>query len=288
MSITGNRKGLFPCCGQAEPTTEEIREQVRSRYAGIAKRAGSGTQPSSCCGTTAATDLFDQYSMVGDNYEGIAGHEKDADLGLGCGIPTKHAALAPGETVVDLGSGAGNDAFVARAAVGEDGRVIGLDFTREMVERARTTARSRGYTNVEFVTGDIEAMPIADSTADIVISNCVLNLVPDKSSAFREMHRIIKPGGRFCISDIVIDGTIPVEVRSSIEAYVGCVAGAIRREEYLALLRAAGFTAVSIVGEHPVEPPDSLLRTIFSRETIRAYRESGARITSVTVTGKKV
>lgn len=225
--------------------------------------------------------------MVGESYRGLSGHEEDADLGLGCGIPTRLAAITSGETVVDLGSGAGNDAFVARAETGETGRVIGLDFTREMVDRARTVAASRGYTNVEFLLGDIESMPIAAATADIVISNCVLNLVPDKQSAFREMFRITKPGGRFCVSDIVVDGELPPAVKRSIEAYVGCVAGAIPREQYLDLLREAGFSAVRIAAEHSVVPPDNLLRTMFDEATIRAYRESGARTTSVTVLGRR-
>ncbi len=283
--------------------TNEIKERVRERYGKIAGSTGT-----SCCGGPVETDdgstLYtpsaeetccssapetalkaDGYSMVGELYQGLEGHEQDADLGLGCGIPTRIAGIVPGETVVDLGSGAGNDAFVARAAVGETGRVIGVDFTQQMVEKAREIAARRGYGNVEFVQGDIEAMPLEDGIADLVISNCVLNLVPDKPAAFREMYRIIKPGGRFCISDIVIDGKLPPSVQASLEAYVGCVAGAMQRPDYLNALEATGFMDVRVEKEHSVDPPDSVLRGMFDTAVVEEYRASDASVTSVTVVG---
>lgn len=214
--------------------------------------------------------------MMVESYESLQGHEPDADLSLGCGIPTRLAGLETGETVIDLGSGAGNDAFVARHAVGERGRVIGLDMTEEMVARARSIAAKRGFSNVEFVLGDIEDMPIDDETADIVLSNCTLNLVPDKATAFTEMFRVTRPGGRFCISDVVTEGTLPDHIRGSVESYVGCVAGALERGEYLRLLELAGFSDVTVREEREIELPESI-------ESDRT--DDGARVLSVTVTG---
>ena len=276
------------------PDENTLKEAVRARYADIATkgagRTGTGGEACSgtvdCCNPSAGIAAL-SYTMVGESYAGMAGHVQEADLGLGCGIPTRLAALSPGETVVDLGSGAGNDAFIARAAVGESGRVIGLDFTEEMVSRARAVAGGRGYRNVEFVQGDIESMPVATGTADIVISNCVLNLVPDKRRAFAEMYRIIKPGGRFCVSDIVIEGELPEAVRSSLEAYAGCVAGAMERTKYLALLREAGFSGVEVAAEHRIDPPEEVLRASFDEKTVEAYHSSGAGVVSVTVRGRK-
>ncbi len=258
--------------GQTPGRPDELKSAVRNKYAEI---AGSRTG----CGP---------YSMVGESYAGIAGHEAQADLGLGCGIPTRLAALAAGETVVDLGSGAGNDAFVARAAVGAEGRVIGLDFTEEMISSARAIAAERGFDNVEFVFGEIEAMPLSDGIADIVISNCVLNLVPDKRKAFEEMFRIIKPGGRFCVSDVVVDGVFPPGVRESLEAYVGCIAGAIERRQYLELLEGVGFVEVEVAAEHRIEPPREVLSKAFDLATIDAYYAGASRVVSVTVRGRKL
>lgn len=272
----------------------DIKEVVRERYGRIAgDRAGGsccgsgesgqsrrGAEPTghSCCGEPSASGGGISYSMIGDAYDSVEGHESEADLGLGCGLPTQHAALQAGEVVVDLGSGAGNDAFIARHHVGDAGRVIGVDMTPEMVERARSIARERGYTNVEFVSGDIESMPIAAGTADIVVSNCTLNLVPDKALAFSEMFRITKPGGRFSISDIVTDGVLPETIRESAEAYVGCVAGALDREVYLRLLEDAGFVDIGVQAEREIALPGGL------RETAG---EAGARVLSVTVGGRR-
>lgn len=188
--------------------------------------------------------------------------------------------------MVDLGSGAGNDAFVARHAVGETGEVIGLDMTEEMVARAGEIALRKGYKNVRFELGDIEAMPLADGIADSVISNCTLNLVPDKAKAFSEMFRITRPGGRFCISDIVTEGRLPESVRSSIEAYVGCVAGALEREEYLKLLREAGFEDVKVRSENDVPIPRELSQAALDYADGENI-ERKPRVLSVTVTGNR-
>ena len=192
-------------------THDEIRTLVRERYGAIAQEAASCCVPGSCgCGPEMAPDGL---NVIGDAYQGVAGRLEDADLNLGCGVPTGHAALRPGETVLDLGSGAGNDAFIARREVGPGGRVIGVDMTPEMIARARGNAAKLGFANVEFRLGEIERLPVEASTVDVVISNCVINLVPDKAQAFAEMFRVLRPGGRFCVSDIVATGVLPPGVR---------------------------------------------------------------------------
>ena len=212
-----------------------VKDIVRRKYSDIALGEGCGG-----------------YSMIGDAYDDVEGYAPEADLGLGCGLPTQHAALAPGQTVLDLGSGAGMDAFVARREVGAEGTVIGLDFAEPMVDRARTHAAMLGYENVRFVVGDIEEMPLESASVDVVISNCVLNLVPAKRKAFAEIHRVLKPGGYFTISDVVLRGPLPEAVRQSVESYVGCVAGAMERFAYLRLIREAGFSGVRVMQERPI------------------------------------
>lgn len=262
----------------------DIKDEIRERYGRIAvSRKGeeccaTGKAERSCCNEPAADGDRISYSMIGDAYDTVEGHEAEADLGLGCGLPTQYAALEPGEVVVDLGSGAGNDAFVARYHVGEAGRVIGLDMTPEMVERARSLARDRGYDNVEFVLGDIEEMPIASEVADIVVSNCTLNLVPDKKRAFSEMFRITKPGGRFSVSDVVTVGVLPGAIRHSAEAYVGCVAGALERDTYLKLLAEAGFVDIRVQAEREIALP---------AELVRPGEGARARVLSVTIGGRR-
>jgi arsenite methyltransferase len=196
--------------------------------------------------------------MIGDAYDGVEGYVPEADLGLGCGLPVEHAGLAEGQTVLDLGAGAGLDAFVARRIVGETGRVLGVDFTPEMVEKARANAAKLGYANVQFEHGDIEALPFAEASVDVMISNCVLNLVPNKARAFAEMARVLRPGGHFCVSDVVTRGDLPPAVRQSAELYAGCVAGALPEAEYLALLAEAGFEGVEVVKARPIDLPESL------------------------------
>ena len=237
-----------------------IRESVREKYAEVARG-----DRSSCCGDSCgcgAGDPLAGVDMIGDAYEGVQGYVAAADLKLGCGVPVEYAGLASGQTVLDLGSGAGLDAFVARSIVGAEGHVQGIDFTPEMVEKARLNAATLGFGNVEFRLGDIEQMPIDSSSVDVVISNCVLNLVPDKSSAFSEIARVLRPGGHFCVSDIVTSGEIPAVLRASAEAYAGCVAGAIDIDEYLALIRRAGFKDVTIVAQREIDIPEALVQSL--------------------------
>jgi SAM-dependent methyltransferase len=191
----------------------------------------------------------DGLNMIGNAYAGVAGHLAKADFNLGCGVPTRHAALAPGETVLDLGSGAGNDAFIARHEVGPDGRVIGVDMTPEMIAKARANASKLGYENVEFRLGEIESLPVADDAVDLIISNCVINLSPDKPRVFREALRVLRPGGRMVVSDVVLVAELPESVRQSVEAYVGCVAGASMKDDYLRMFEDAGFERVEVVEE---------------------------------------
>ncbi len=233
------------------PSRDALRASVRDKYAAVARG-----EALSCCGPNGCAD---EVNMIGDAYDGVEGYVADADLKLGCGLPVEHAGLAPGQTVLDLGAGAGLDAFVARRIVGETGRVLGVDFTPEMVEKARANTAALGYDNVRFEHGDIEALPFADASVDAVVSNCVLNLVPDKARAFAEMARVIRPGGHFCVSDVVSRGELPESVRASAELYAGCVAGAIDQEQYLGLLAEAGFEGVEVVQARPLDLPAGLL-----------------------------
>ena len=253
---------------------QKTREMVREKYAGIAR----GTPlpvAASCCSTG-------DVSIAEEGYEQLEGYAKEADLSLGCGVPTAFASLRPGEVVVDLGSGAGNDVFIAARAVGEEGRVIGVDMTPEMIEKARSNAAKLGSRNVEFRLGEIEALPVEDGIADVVISNCVLNLVPDKRRAFAEIHRILKPGGRFTVSDIVVDSEIPETVRRSAEMWAGCVAGAIRKGEYLSLAEKAGFE-VRVEKERLIEIPEDVVAAALGGTAL----PEPLRVLSVTVLGEK-
>jgi ubiquinone/menaquinone biosynthesis C-methylase UbiE len=264
---------------------DEIRTLVRERYGAIVREGASCCAPASCgCGAEMAPDGL---NMIGDAYAGVAGHLADADFNLGCGVPTRHAALTAGETVLDLGSGAGNDVFIARHEVGPEGRVIGVDMTPEMIDKARTNASKLGYDNVEFRLGEIEQMPVEDSSVDLVISNCVLNLVPDKAAAFAEMFRVLRPGGRFCVSDIVATGELPPPVQDAAGLYVGCVAGAMPEADYLALLSEVGFERMHIAEAKSVGIPDDALAQHMEADEVAAFRASGVVLKSVTVLGSK-
>ena len=264
-------------------TEDETRTLVRERYAAIARAGDNCCGPAACgCGPEMAPDGL---NVIGDAYAGVAGHLAEADLSLGCGVPTRHAALRPGETVLDLGSGAGNDAFIARHEVGPEGRVLGVDMTSEMVAKARANAAKLGYDNVEFREGQIERLPVDSGSVDIVISNCVLNLVPDKGRAFAEMFRVLRPGGRFCVADIVATGELPAAVREVAALYVGCVAGAMAEADYLGLLAAQGFEDVRIGEAKPIALADEVLADYMSAADIAAFRASGIALKSVTVLG---
>jgi SAM-dependent methyltransferase len=265
-------------------TEDEVRTLVRERYGAIAEQGGSCCGPAACgCSGPVDTGL----DMVGDAYKGLAGHVADADLGLGCGVPTRHAGLRAGETVLDLGSGAGNDVFIARHEVGAEGRVIGVDMTSAMIARARENARKLGFDNVEFRLGEIEHLPVETGSVDVVISNCVLNLLPDKAPAFAEMARVLRKGGRFCVSDIVATGELPDAVRKAAGLYVGCVAGALPQATYLGLVAEAGFSEVRVAESRPVAVPDEALRPHMSQAEIDAFRASGVELRSITVTGQR-
>lgn len=266
-------------------TTPDIKTLVRDRYA-AAVSAGSGCCGPSSCGCGSGPDLG--LDMVGDAYAQVEGYVADADLGLGCGLPTRHAAIRPGETVLDLGSGAGIDCFVARREMDGTGRVIGVDMTPEMIARARENAAKLGYDNIEFRLGEIEHLPVEAGTIDLVISNCVLNLVPDKAAAFAEMFRVLKVGGRFCVSDIVSSVALPAPIREAAALHVGCVAGAIAEADYLDLLRRAGFTGVRVVEAKPIPLPDDLLSRYLDARGLETFRTSGTELPSVTVLGTKV
>lgn len=265
-------------------TAQETKDLVRAKYAEIALQ-DKATNASSCCGAGGCST--EVYNIMTDDYTQVEGYTPDADLGLGCGLPTQFAGIKKGDTVLDLGSGAGNDCFVARHETGEDGRVIGVDFTPEMIAKAKANAAKLGYQNVEFRQGDIEALPLGGNMVDVVVSNCVLNLVPDKRKAFSEVLRVLKPGGHFSISDVVLKGDIPQRLKESAEMYAGCVAGALPESEYLGIIHDLGFEQVTIQKRKPIILPDDILSTYLSAEEIAAYKASGAGTFSITVSAHK-
>lgn len=267
-----------------ETKQRKLKEIVREKYTQIADRSGKDDK-SSCCSSGNCCEV--DYAVFSESYAHVKGYNEEADLGLGCGIPTQFTRINPGDTVLDLGSGAGNDCFVAREAVGEKGRVIGLDFSESMVEKARNNAAKLGYTNIEFVTGDIEEMPLPSDSVDIVLSNCVLNLVPDKNKAFGEIFRVLKPGGSFSISDVVLLGDLKPELKKSAALYAGCVSGAIRKEDYLRIIERTGFCNIEVPKVKVIELPDELLGNFLPIGEIRAFRASGTGIVSITVTAHK-
>src|SRR6266513_2904373 len=248
-------------------TQDQIKEVVRQKYSEIALQ-DKETNQSSCCGATSACCGDDVYNIMADDYSKLAGYNPDADLGLGCGLPTEFARIKEGDTVIDLGSGAGNDAFIARKIVGEKGKVIGIDFTEPMIAKARTNTEKLGFNNVEFRLGDIEDMPVTSNKADVIVSNCVLNLVPNKHKVFSEVYRIMKPGGHFSISDIVLEGELPEKWKTIAELYAGCVSGAIQKKEYLSIIQEAGFVNLSLQKEKNITIPDEILSNYLSIEEI--------------------
>jgi ubiquinone/menaquinone biosynthesis C-methylase UbiE len=267
-------------------TADELKQVVKEKYGEIAIASkASGCCGPACCGGT--DNKIVGYTVMQDEYDHLEGYVAEADLGLGCGLPTEHAGIRKGDTVVDLGSGAGNDVFVARAIVGDEGKVIGLDMTEEMVEKAMINKSKLGYENVEFYLGDIEQMPLENNIADVVVSNCVLNLVPDKQKAFSEIHRILKPGAHFCVSDIVIQGEMTEELKKSAEMYAGCVSGALKQDEYLNIIKKSGFKNVEIKKTKTITLPDELLKEYLSPEGIKDYKENFKGIFSITVVGYK-
>lgn len=263
----------------------ELKEIVKEKYGQIANQSKQQNE-SSCCGTSGCCSTSD-YNVFSDSYEKVEGYHAEADLGLGCGIPTQYAGIEKGHHVLDLGSGAGNDCFVARSIVGETGKVTGLDFTDEMLVKANENRDKLGYTNVEFVKGDIEEMPIPDDSVDVIVSNCVLNLVPDKSKAFSEIHRVLKSGGHFCVSDVVIKGDLPEKILHDAEMYAGCVAGAVDWNEYIGIIEKQGFKDVKVHTSKQIEIPDEILSFYLNGEELRQFRQSGTGLFSITVSAYK-
>jgi SAM-dependent methyltransferase len=272
------------CCAEESAAVpaegEKIKAMVKEKYAAIARDSKS----SACgCGPACCAEV----SSFSEGYTQVEGYLPEADLGLGCGLPTETAEIKAGDTVVDLGSGAGNDVFVARSLAGDAGRVIGVDMTPAMIEKAKSNNRKMGYANVEFRLGEIENLPIESGTADVVLSNCVLNLVPDKEKAFREIHRILKPGGHLSVSDIVISAGLPERIRNVAALYAGCVAGAQVKSEYLFNLHRVGFASIRILKEREIEIPDAELRAHLDEEEIRLLRLGGTKVLSITLFAEK-
>lgn len=265
-------------------TNDELKEAVKQKYSEIALQDKEVNQ-SSCCGSGCCST--EVYNIMSDDYTRLDGYHADADLGLGCGLPTEFAQIKKGDVVMDLGSGAGNDCFVARAETGESGKVIGIDFTEAMIAKARENADKLGFNNVEFRLGDIEKMPVTANVADVIVSNCVLNLVPNKAAVFKEIFRVLKQGGHFSIADIVLTGELPHPIKSAAEMYAGCVSGAILKDEYLGLIKGAGFTDIKIQKEKAIHIPDDILGAYLSTQEIANFRTNSAGIFSITVYAEK-
>lgn len=263
---------------------ENAKEIIKEKYGQIAEQkpgensCGCG---SSCCGPGV------DYTVFSENYETKDGYNPDADLNLGCGIPTDYAGIKKGDHVLDLGSGAGNDCFVARALVGETGHVTGIDMTEPMIKKAKENCDKLKFKNVEFVLGDIESMPFEDRQFDVVVSNCVLNLVPDKNKAFNEIFRVLKPGGHFCVSDVVIKGSLSEKMIEDAEMYAGCVSGASEMTEYLRVVEKSGFLNINIHKQKEIKLPESLLSEYNNAEELNSYKEGETGIFSITVSARK-
>lgn len=265
-------------------TENDIKEMVKQKYSEIALQ-DKLTNASSCCGSgSCSTEV---YNIMSEAYNELAGYNPDADLGLGCGLPTNFAKIKTGDTVIDLGSGAGNDCFVARAETGATGKIIGIDFTAAMIDKARANAEKLGFNNVEFRQGDIEKMPVSSNVADVIVSNCVLNLVPNKKAVFAEIFRVLKPGGHFSISDIVLTGELPEKIKNAAEMYAGCVASAIEKDEYLGYAREIGFSNLTIQKDKPIIVPVDILKDYLTEEEIAEYNSKETVIRSITVYAEK-
>lgn len=264
--------------------SNDLKKLVTEKYTQIAGQSAA-ENASSCCGVGGCGTV--DYAVFAEDYTKMKGYVADADLGLGCGVPTEFAQIREGHTVIDLGSGAGNDVFVARAIAGEKGKVIGVDMTEAMIAKARENCEKLGFRNVEFRHGDIEKLPVTANAADVVISNCVLNLVPNKEKAFAEIFRVLKTGGHFCISDVVTSAPLPDAIMKASELYAGCVAGAITKDDYLSIIAKTGFEEVRVVKEKPIHVPDEILLQHISRGDLENYRASKEAILSITVYGEK-
>ncbi|MEO8403539.1 MAG: arsenite methyltransferase [Chitinophagaceae bacterium] len=265
-------------------TDEQLKEMVKQKYSTIALQDKESNQ-SSCCGASCCST--EVVTIMSDDYSTMNGYNPDADLGLGCGLPTEFAGIKKGDTVIDLGSGAGNDCFVARAETGETGNVIGIDFTPAMIEKAKANADKLGFTNVSFIESDIETIPLPEGIADVIVSNCVLNLVPDKKEVFKEIYRLLKPGGHFSISDIVLSDDLPPALQKDAEMYVGCVSGAIQKELYLELIKETKFKNINIQKEKAIIIPADILKNYLSEDQLASFQSGETGIFSITVYAEK-
>lgn len=262
----------------------DLKELVKQRYNEVALL--STAEADKCCCNPAAPSKK-VFTIMSEDYSKLKGYEPDADLGVGCGLPTQYAGIKEGDTVVDLGSGAGNDCFIAREEVGETGKVIGIDFALNMLEKARKNAEKRGFKNIEFMEGDIENMLLPNESVDVVVSNCVLNLLPQKDKIFKEIYRVLKPGAHFCVSDVVLNGVFPKEFTDNAAMYAGCIASAIQREDYLGEIEKAGFKDINVARTKTVVIPDDVLEEYLDKSTIEKYKSGNVGIYSITVTGVK-
>ncbi|HOY30791.1 MAG TPA: arsenite methyltransferase [Bacteroidales bacterium] len=263
---------------------KKLKEIVKEKYGAIAEQSKENND-SSCCGTSGCCGV--DYTVFSEKYDHLKGYNPDADLGLGCGLPTEFAQIKQGDTVVDLGSGAGNDCFIARELVGETGKVIGIDMTEAMIKKAKENTEKLGFKNVEFRLGDIEKMPLTSNVADVVVSNCVLNLVPDKEKAFKEIYRILKPGGHLSVSDVVLEGELPKSIKEEAEMYAGCVSGAIQIKDYLNIMEQAGLKNINIQKKKSITVPDEILLKYMNNAKLNEYKKSESGIYSITVYAEK-
>ena len=266
-------------------TNEQLQQIVKDKYTEIAAQSKEQNE-TSCCGSSCGCSTIDA-AIMSEDYSKLSGYAADADLGLGCGLPTEFAQIQEGDVVIDLGSGAGNDAFVARSITGPSGRVIGVDFTEKMIEKARANAEKLSYNNVEFRIGDIENLPITSNIVDVVVSNCVLNLVPNKTQAFAETFRVLKPGGHFSVSDIVLVGNLPEGLRKNAEMYAGCISGAIQKKEYLQIIKDSGFTNIQLQKEKKIIIPDEILSVYLTDDELEKVKNGDLGIVSITVYAEK-
>ena len=267
-------------------TENELKELVKEKYSQIANQS-LDQNLSSCCGATSSCSDNEVYSIMADDYTKLEGYNPDADLGLGCGVPTQYAQIKDGDTIIDLGSGAGNDAFIVRRIAGDKGKIIGIDFSEAMITRARNNVEKLGFNNIEFRQGDIENMPVSANKADVIISNCVLNLVPNKENVFKEIFRVLKPKGHFSISDIVLVGELPAKLKQAAEMYAGCVSGAIQKNEYLAIIKKTGFTNITLQKEKKIVIPGDIVLQFMSQEELNEFKLPDPGIYSITVYAEK-
>jgi arsenite methyltransferase len=265
---------------------KNIKEIVNQKYSLIARKSADSVDKTSCCEPLSCCSDPD-YTVFSESYEKLEGYSPEADLGLGCGIPTEFAGIKTGDHVLDLGSGAGNDCFVARSLTGKTGRVTGLDFSDDMLARANKNVERLGFTNVDFVKGDIEQMPFPDGQFDVIVSNCVLNLVPDKPAAFSEMLRVLKPGGHFCVSDVVVEGEMTERLRVNAEMYAGCVSGALRFDDYLETISGSGFMDIRVYKKRKLEIPEDILHKVLDERELLDYKSGVSGLYSVTVGASK-